>query len=295
MNRRDVIKMAGAGLALSAFPSGWVRAAGAPTRKVLFFTRSQTFEHPTIKREGDRHSHSEKVLIELGREHGFEVTATKDGRVFDSDLSGYDAFFFFTTGDLTAEREGEQPPMSADGKQKVLDAVARGKGFLAAHCGADTFHSKGDGWERQKDVDPYIAMLGGEFISHGPQQKARQRVASPHFPGVEGLESPYELYDEWYSLKNFADDMHVILVMETEGMEGAEYHRPPFPCTWARRHGEGRVFYTSMGHREDVWTNLVYQKVVLGGLSWATKNVEFDTTPNLSTAAPHAHEMPKRG
>ena len=43
---------------------------------------------------------------------------------------------------------------------------------------------------------------------------------------------------------------------------------PPYPATWARMHGKGRVFYTSMGHREDVWTNEKFQQVALGGFSW---------------------------
>ena len=47
----------------------------------------------------------------------------------------------------------------------------------------------------------------------------------------------------------------MILVQGTEGMKGHMYERPNFPITWARAFGKGRVFYTSMGHREDVWEN----------------------------------------
>ncbi len=66
--------------------------------KVLFFSKSSGFEHDVVKRTGEGHSLSEATLTELGRTHGFDIIATKDGRVFDSDLSQYDAFFFFTTG-----------------------------------------------------------------------------------------------------------------------------------------------------------------------------------------------------
>ena len=88
-------------------------------------------------------------------------------------------------------------------------------------------------------IDPYIAMLGGEFVTHGPQQVATMRVTSPDFPGIadQGLSGSFAMNEEWYALKNFAKDMHVILVQETEGMKGQCYQRAPFPATWARMHG----------------------------------------------------------
>ena len=62
---------------------------------------------------------------------------------------------------------------------------------------------------------------------------------------------PLQLLDEeWYTEKNFSPDIHVLLVQDTTGMKGTDYARPPFPSTWARLHGTGRVFYTTMGHRE---------------------------------------------
>jgi hypothetical protein len=76
-------------------------------------------------------------------------------------------------------------------------------------------------------------------------------------------------------------------------MKGAMYQRPSFPATWARMHGKGRVFYTSMGHREDVWTNPIFQQIVLGGIAWALGNVEADVTPNIATVTPKANETRK--
>ena len=66
----------------------------------------------------------------------------------------------------------------------------------------------------------------------------------------------------------------MILVQVTEGMKGHMYERPNFPITWARPYGKGRVFYTSMGHREDVWENPMYQGLLLGALGWATGRVD---------------------
>ena len=55
-------------------------------------------------------------------------------------------------------------------------------------------------------------------------------------PGAKGLED-FQMHEEWYSLKNFAPDLHVILVQDTVGMRNLDYERPSFPATWAREHG----------------------------------------------------------
>jgi type 1 glutamine amidotransferase len=96
-------------------------------------------------------------------------------------------------------------------------------------------------------------------------------------------------------LKDFAKDLHVILVQETAAMTGLEYKRPPYPATWARKHGQGRVFFTSMGHREDVWTNPVFQEILFGGIAWAVHNAEADITPNIDQVTPQAAVLPSSG
>jgi type 1 glutamine amidotransferase len=286
-----------AALALTASPFrfGWT----APTSKregqhILMFTRSQGFEHSVIKRgKNDELSLAENVVTNLGKKHGFDVTCSKDGKEFEPDnIRKYDAFLFETTGDLTKEGGDKNPPMSPDGKKALLKAIANGKGFVGSHCASDTFHSHGPANENQKGngIDPYIRMLGGEFIVHGAQQKARMIVADPKFPGLKGHED-FTLEEEWYALKNFAPDLHVILVQDTHGMKGPMYERPDYPATWARKHHQGRVFFTSMGHREDVWENPLFQDILMGGLAWALGNVEANVTANIKQVAPKAWEL----
>jgi type 1 glutamine amidotransferase len=295
MNRRELLRRAASAAGViglshlsSIFPLGWAAPSSETTkRKLLVFTRSQGFEHSCLKREApDKLSLLERTVTNLGAKHGFEVTCTKDGRVFIPDeLAKYDAFLFETTGDLTKEGGDNNPPMPRDGKQTLLNAVAKGKGFVGAHCASDTFHSQGD------KIDPYIAMLGGEFIVHGAQQKAKMVVVDNKFPGAHDLKD-FDLHEEWYALKNFAPDLHVILAQDSQGMKGDMYQRPAFPATWARKHEKGRVFYSSMGHREDVWENPTFQTLLLGGLSWAFGNVEANVEPNMKEATPKADEYP---
>jgi len=298
LNRRALLRTASSVvLTASAFPLRWAEGAGNSSmrrkrkQKVLYFTRSAGFEHGAVKLRDGKPSISDRVLTELGSKHGFEVVCTKDGRVFDGDLDQYDCIAFYTSGDLTRPNKAGTPPMTPRGKKRLLEAIAGGKGFVGFHAATDSFHSRGPRNENQVQPDPYIAMIGGEFIVHGAQQEVLIRAASPNFPGVKQFGRSRRLMEEWYALKNFARDLHVILIQDTQGMKGDCYQRPPFPCTWARMHDKGRVFYTSFGHRDDIWTNPVVQGIIAGGLGWAMGNVKADVTPNIEKVTPQAHKL----
>jgi len=300
MNRRDWLKAASAAtVGFSSFRLGW--AAGAESKRtgaepkpkrLLYYTASVGFAHPPVQRQNGQPSLSEKVFAQFGERAGFAVECTQDGRVFDGDLNRYDAIAFYTCGDLTQPNLAGSPPMTPQGKQRLLDAIAAGKGFVGFHSAADTFHSQGPRDAIQTELDPYVAMLGGEFVSHGPSQEAGLMLV-PGFPGAGdlGCAEGLSFTDEWYALKNFAKDLHVILVQETKYLQGECYRRPNYPSTWARRHGQGRVFYTSLGHHEEIWTNPFFQAIVLGGIAWALGNVEANVKPNLDTVAPHANQL----
>lgn len=288
MQRREFLFRTGAAAAWTALLGQSTFAADSKKKKVLYFTLCAGFEHSVVQRKGKQLAFSEKLLVEWGREAGFDVDCSKDGRVFDSDdLNKYDVFAFYTSGDLTRPDRYGNPPMTQDGKKRLLDAVAAGKGFVGFHAANDSFHSP------PGKIDPYIAMLGGEFVTHGAQQEATVRVASPHFPGVEPMGEASRFQEEWYALKNFNKDMHVILVQETKGMVNDCYQRPPFPATWARLHEKGRVFYTSFGHREDIWTNPKVKSLILGGFAWALRRKDAEVKPNLEQVAPDAEQLPK--
>ncbi|NOY41073.1 MAG: ThuA domain-containing protein [Planctomycetes bacterium] len=292
MQRREMLRNTGAAaLSAATFPLGWVSAAEKPQQRILYFTRNVGYYHSVVQRQGDALSHSERALVDMGKRVGVEVVCTKDGRVFDDDLDQYDAIAFYTNNDLTAPGEHGEPPMSKTGKQRLLDAVAAGKGFLGFHSSCASWRTPGESVANSEKVDPYIAMIGGEFIAHRAQQEATMRVSSPNFPGMEGFGDSFRLMEEWYALKNFNEDLHVILTQETAGMRGDCYQRPPYPSTWARMHGKGRVFFTAMGHRENVWVEPPFQPIVLGGLAWVLGRVDANVTPNIDKVTPDARQL----
>ena len=81
-------------------------------------------------------------------------------------------------------------------------------------------------------------MLGAEFIVHGAQQKAKMTVADKDFPGMSAAGDGFEMMEEWYTLKDHAKNLHVLLIQEP-GLKGNMYDRPAYPATWARMHGKG--------------------------------------------------------
>jgi len=304
LNRRELLAGAGAALTLGALPFAWTAAQQPQPRKkkkLLMYTRSEGFQHSVVARQGNKLSLAENLVTELGKKHGFEAVCEKDGRIFLSrEFPSFDGFVFMTQGNLLAEKcKDGSPPMTLDGKKALLKAIEDGKGFVGCHCASDTFHSpdhyRGGQFKNQqgKDIDPYIQMLGGEFIRHGRQQKAWMRVTDSNFPAARGLKD-FNLHEEWYSLKNFAPDLHVILIQDTKGMVDFDYERPPFPATWARMHGKGPVFYTSMGHREDVWQHEIFQKLLVGAIHWAVGNIEFKPTANIDKVTPQARTLPMK-
>lgn len=293
-------KLAPTFLLLTAGFAALAAAPDTPRRKILFFSKSSGFEHSVISWKSGQPSHAEKVLLTLGEKNGWDFTFSKDGSKFGKDyLAQFDVVMFYTTGDLTTKGTDGQPPMTAEGKQALFDYVRSGKGFVGTHSATDTFHTANEaskGPERYLNhgdkADPYVLFIGAEFIIHGEQQEARNRVIDPKFPGFANLGADFGFKEEWYSLKDFRPDIHVLTVMESPAMKGNPYQRPPYPNTWARQEGSGRVWYTAMGHREDVWTNPLFQNVLTGGIMWAAGDVKADVTPNLREAAPEAHVNP---
>jgi type 1 glutamine amidotransferase len=178
-------------------------------------------------------------------------------------LKNYDGVVFAsTTGDL---------PLPD--KQGFLDWIKAGHAFIGIHSASDTFHGYPD----------FIAMLGGEFAHHGPQVSVDCLNQDPKHPATAALPVTWTLsQEEIYQFKNYdATKVHDLLIMDKhpEHKEQAGH----FAVSWCKDYGAGKVFYTSLGHREDiidadpnlkdrknsVEISKAYQAHVLGGIEWA--------------------------
>ena len=252
-------------------------------KKVLFFSKCSGYQDTMICQSNGEPSVAQIVLWDLGKRNHIQFTFTADGSVFTPEnIAKYDAFCFFTSGDLTELGGDRNPPMTRESKAALLAAIQDGKGFVGIHSATDTFLSGPEG------VDPYIQMLGGELLVRvRGLEPAHQIVADTNFPGMDSMPPNYGPPEEWYAMRNYATNLHVLLIMDTATMVRGSYYAPNYPSTWARQYGKGRVFYTNLGHEKDVWNGPVFQHILAGAFNWADGSIEADVSPNIERMTPH--------
>ncbi|MCP5524893.1 MAG: ThuA domain-containing protein [Verrucomicrobiales bacterium] len=258
-------------------------ASAAAPKKLLVVTATKGFRHSSIPT-------AERILGMLGAESGaFTVEYVRGGadgkddaevaaKMSPTELVKYDGVVFAnTTGDL-----------AIPDKEFFLNWIKSGKAFIGMHSCSDTYHG----------YPPYIQMLGGEFLTHHAQVGVDCVNQSPGHPATAHLGPDYEVFDEIYLMKNFdRQQVHGLLGLDKHPNEGTP---GDYPVAWCKEYGKGRVFYTSLGHREDVWdaewtdgngnrrnspeVSKAYQQHILGGIKWALGLEPGDGKP-LSTAA----------
>lgn len=195
-------------------------------------------------------------------------------------LKNYDAVIFdSTTGDL---------PLPD--KAGFLKWIEDGHAFIGIHAATDTFRG-------HKPLDPYVLMLGAEFKTHGPQVEVEVINQDPAHPACKQLPKSFRVYDEIYQMNGFErGKVHGLLTLDKH----PNTKQPgDYPVAWCKMYGKGRVFYTSLGHREDVWdvnwrdgkrmndpaVAELFQKHLLGGILWALGLEPGDATPQTGGAS----------
>ena len=87
------------------------------------------------------------------------------------------------------------------------------------------------------------------------------------------------VHDELYQIKDFSRDrIHVLAHLDPSKLDLTRplVHRKDgdFPVAWAKSYGQGRVFYSSLGHDTDAWDNPLLQKMYLEAIRWSLRLVE---------------------
>jgi type 1 glutamine amidotransferase len=237
-------------LALSPTPQPNPLPTG-PLKRLLVVTHTTGFRHSSIET-------AEAVLTRLASDSGaFSVAFCRTGddvsrMLTQAGLAEFDGVFFAnTTGDLGV------PDLQA-----FLTWVRDGHAFLGAHSASDTYHSSPE----------FISMLGAEFETHGNETTVDIRIDDRTHPATSALPAPWRLHDEIYEFRsNPRPRVTVLLSLDRHPADGHPDAGQPgdFPLAWYQAYGSGRVFYTALGHREDVWNNTQFQQHVLGALRWA--------------------------
>jgi type 1 glutamine amidotransferase len=252
-------------------------------KQLLFLTHAGLYKHTSL-------GPAERAVTSWGARAGFEVT-TLEGYLQDAEsldlsiisaeyLAQFDGVMMMTNGNL---------PLTDSQKSALIDFVNDGGGFVGVHCAALTLY----------DTPEFGEMLGGYFRQAIQQNHVFVlNVEDTEHPATRMLGDSWPIVDELYLYGTAAwtadrpeenvdvlfgnqipiglsrDRVHVLLSIDTgktdlEGLDGVE-PGGDYPQSWYQDFGEGRSFYTSLGHRDDIWSNdPVFRAHVTGGIRWA--------------------------
>ena len=219
-------------------------------KEVLLFYKTEGFWHNSIP--------TGRTFIEdLGEDHDFEVTSTKDADNFHSeDLKKYDLVIFLnTTGNVFDEKEQEG----------FKNYIENGGNFFGIHAAADT----------EGDWPWFVELVGGFFDGHPEVQQADIKLNMPKHPAVSHLPKVWTRTDEWYNYRNLNPKMQVLLYLDENSYQGGT-NGEEHPIAWFRETGHGGVsIYTGLGHTIQSYIEPLFQEHILQSILFAldkTKN-----------------------
>jgi type 1 glutamine amidotransferase len=263
-----ILPLLGLGLLLPGNSEVRAQNQAAKKARILMVTTSKTFTHNPVKREKDALAPAEVAVTQLGQTSGlFTVDCTQDPvrDLTPENLKNYDIVFFYSQGpSLEIPEKNMEYFLNTWLKQK-------GHGFVATHSSTDTYG----------DYKPYWDMIGGTFNGH-PWNAGDTVTISVHdkkHPGSKMWGDEFTIKDEIYQYKNWQPEkVHVLMSLN---MAKCGLKKPyQVPVSWVKTYGDGKVFYTNLGHNTETWTNKLFIESLLGGIKWVLGQEPGDATPN---------------
>lgn len=159
----------------------------------------------------------------------------------------------------------------------ISKAVASGVGLAGCHGGmCDAFRENTE-WQ---------FMTGGQWVSHPGGDGVEYMINIRHgsSPIVEGIEDFLVKSEQYY--------LHIdpaVEVLATTRIPVAPYYhisnKPvDMPVAWTKYWGNGRVFYTSLGHHDDVFDLFPNAGLLMErGLKWAAEGKAYAVEHGLTT------------
>ena len=262
-------------------------------RKMLVFIKTTGFVHSSIP-------YGVQALEIMGRKTGaYSITVSDDIESFRPDsLAEFDAVMMLSNSGefFTPEAEELEGLSAADRerlvareaalKESFLNYVAGGKGLAGIHGATACLH----------DWPEYGRMIGGDFDSHPWRSNdtvaikledlSHPLLAMFHREGLTA--TGFSITDELYQMKPepySRERQRVLLSLDVEKTDmtkkGINRTDGDFGVSWIKDHGKGRVFYCSLGHREEIYWNPVILRHYLAGIQYALGDLEADATPSV--------------
>lgn len=193
------------------------------------------------------------IFAPILEEKGFEVIISDTLDIYrDADLMGSLSLIVpvWTMGTIEGEQEAG-----------LLNAVRSGVGIAGWHGGM------GDSFRNNTE---YQFMVGGQWVAHpGGIIDYTVNIVRPDDPIVQGL-SDFAMRSEQYYMH--VDPSNEVLATTTfSGEHAAWIEGCVMPVVWKRRYGEGRVFYSSLGHVASDFDVPEAREITVRGMLWASR------------------------
>ena len=239
-------------------------------KHILVIGQTKGFEHDSV-------SDGMVAIYNLGRESGLwdamlrtdvELITKKELGRNAKTLDYFDALIFVsTTGELDLDDNQKKDMMSF-----IKDD---GKGFVGVHAALDTNYK----WPE------YGEMIGGWFDQH-PWSTFNAPIINedPNFPAVRHFPKSFLKYDEIYQPKEWSrDKVNVLLSLDPTKLNYANnprIHRTDhdFAVAWDKMYGKGRVFYSTLGHTQEAWSDPDIRKMYFEAIKWVLGMTEGSTS-----------------
>jgi uncharacterized protein len=239
-------------------------------KHILVIGQTKGFEHDSV-------TDGMVAIYNMGRESGLwdamlrtdvELITKKDLARNTKNLNYFDALVFVsTTGELDLDDSQKADMMSF-----IKDD---GKGFVGVHAALDTNYK----WPE------YGEMIGGWFDQH-PWSTFNAPIINedPTFPAVRHFPKAFLKYDEIYQPKEWSrEKVNVLLSLDPSKLNyenNSRVHRTDhdFAVAWDRMYGKGRVFYSTLGHTEEAWSDPDIRKMYFEAIKWVLGMTEGNTT-----------------
>jgi hypothetical protein len=230
-------------------------------KHILVIGQTKGWEHDSV-------SDGMVAIYNMGRESGLWeamlrtdtelITKNELGGRNTKNLDFFDAIVFLsTTGELDLD----------DNQKKDMTSFIKddGKCFIGVHAALDTNYK----WPE------YGEMIGGWFDQH-PWMTFNAPIINeaPDFPAVSHFPHAFTKWDEIYQPKEWSrDKVNVLLSLDPSKLNyenNPRIHRTDhdFAVAWSKMYGKGRVFYSSLGHTQESWSDPDIRKMYFEAIKW---------------------------
>jgi type 1 glutamine amidotransferase len=225
--------------------------------------RLLVFEKITGFRDSPSVEAASGALRAMAQRNGWALVVTdKGGSITPAILKKFDALIWNNvSGDV----------LTLTQRRALQTYIERGGGFVGFHgSGGDPAHF----WDWYVDT-----LIGARFAGHpmAPQfQDARVVIDDAHATIARDLAPGWTMNDEWYSFKTNprASGAHVIATLDEasyspKGMGGQDLRMSDHPIAWTRCIGNGRSFYSAIGHRPESYAEPHHVELLERAIAWA--------------------------